>query len=633
MWLILGVALAIYFLHQVVHSVLPHFFLVPPQRWQDQFLKVLNYAKPIYLTTTYKRSSVRRRLILASFVPSYYTNYRNNKLKIAPRDVEAKEEFMRETRRRDVDDPQRRLLYGFFHPYANNGGGGEKVLWEAVKATLNANSKNICVIYTTNLDAEPLEILGKTESKFQITGLDSSRIVFIYLRRFGHLIDSAYWKRFTIIGQLFGTGLLSLEACFEVSPDVWVDTMGLPSSFLVANKVLKIPIIAYVHYPILQEDMFNKLKYQKLGEVLHIRSINDFITYGKFLYWTALYYFYVYLGSLVDITLANGSWTYSHLDKIWSFNKALGNKLEVLYPPCGTEYLTSSASTTAPSIAPSTTPAISLLKKDKLEVRENKLLYLAQFRPEKRHILVLKEYQQFLANEFPNVETSKGNGSIPTLVFAGSCRTSDDTATLEFLKLQVEMLKLEQFVTFEVDIPYSRVVELLTTCKFGLNAMWNEHFGIGVVEYMAKGCIPIVHASAGPYLDIVGAKTNSEQLQQSQPEPGFFFKSYADPDFDPKLQEPEDENGKLAFQVNGKRVLFPTLENLLQDIFVLNSINADALGFEEKLRNMRLQGQELVREKFSNAKFDASWTHHLETLDILEKEYRNERRGKLEKVY
>ncbi|MDC6271865.1 hypothetical protein PP707_06160, partial [Acetobacter pasteurianus] len=277
MWLILGVALAIYFLHQVVHSVLPHFFLVPPQRWQDQFLKVLNYAKPIYLTTTYKRSSVRRRLILASFVPSYYTNYRNNKLKIAPRDVEAKEEFMRETRRRDVDDPQRRLLYGFFHPYANNGGGGEKVLWEAVKATLNANSKNICVIYTTNLDAEPLEILGKTESKFQITGLDSSRIVFIYLRRFGHLIDSAYWKRFTIIGQLFGTGLLSLEACFEVSPDVWVDTMGLPSSFLVANKVLKIPIIAYVHYPILQEDMFNKLKYQKLGEVLHIRSINDFI--------------------------------------------------------------------------------------------------------------------------------------------------------------------------------------------------------------------------------------------------------------------------------------------------------------------------------------------------------------------
>jgi hypothetical protein len=33
--------------------------------------------------------------------------------------------------------------------------------------------------------------------------------------------------------------------------------------------------------------------------------------------------------------------------------------------------------------------------------------------------------------------------------------------------------------------------------------MWNEHFGIGVVEYMASGCIPLAHDSAGPKMDIV----------------------------------------------------------------------------------------------------------------------------------
>merc|ERR1712157_469329 len=33
--------------------------------------------------------------------------------------------------------------------------------------------------------------------------------------------------------------------------------------------------------------------------------------------------------------------------------------------------------------------------------------------------------------------------------------------------------------------------------------MWCEHFGIGVVEFMAAGAIPIAHNSGGPKSDIV----------------------------------------------------------------------------------------------------------------------------------
>jgi alpha-1,2-mannosyltransferase len=39
--------------------------------------------------------------------------------------------------------------------------------------------------------------------------------------------------------------------------------------------------------------------------------------------------------------------------------------------------------------------------------------------------------------------------------------------------------------------------------SIGVNGMWNEHFGIGVVEYLAAGLIPVVHDSGGPKLDIV----------------------------------------------------------------------------------------------------------------------------------
>ncbi len=33
--------------------------------------------------------------------------------------------------------------------------------------------------------------------------------------------------------------------------------------------------------------------------------------------------------------------------------------------------------------------------------------------------------------------------------------------------------------------------------------MTDEHFGIGIIEYMAAGVIPVAHNSGGPQMDIV----------------------------------------------------------------------------------------------------------------------------------
>ncbi|KAK6458144.1 protein required for asparagine-linked oligosaccharide assembly [Scheffersomyces xylosifermentans] len=600
------------FTYQFFTTILPRHFIVPGQNWREKIIKVIEYPKPIYLNVGLKRSSYRRRLILASCQPSFYTNFLNNKIKIQPEDAKNKNnEFFDQMKHRDIQDPKRRILYGFFHPYANNGGGGERVLWQAVKATLDANEKNIAVVYTTNTDAEPLQILRKAEDKFQIADLDSKRVVFIYLRRFGKLIDGAYWKHFTLIGQLVGSMLLALEALSELSTDVWVDTIGLPGSYLPVTFILKLPILAYVHYPIIQNDMFNKLKYKTFTkeEFSGFKfSVRDILETGKLAYWSLIYYFYVYLGSMVDIALANGTWTFNHINSIWSFNKALGHKLETLYPPCGTETLTKDTNFSA--------------------VRENKLLYIAQFRPEKRHSLFIDDYNQFLKSNFPSAKPK----NLPTLVFLGSCRTPDDTATLKSLQAKVEKLNLGDCVEFVVDCSYEEVITWLSRAKFGLNAMWNEHFGIGVVEYLARGVIPLCHASAGPWLDIVTGRDEGDSKADWYNKTGYFFKSFDDPDFDPSIQE-KDSDGFLNFRIEGEEAnqvaSYPTFERLLKYLYV----DSPEVIEEEKLIEMRERGVNLVKEKFSNETFDRKWKSYVADLEELEKDYREETRDKVNMVY
>jgi len=58
-------------------------------------------------------------------------------------------------------------------------------------------------------------------------------------------------------------------------------------------------------------------------------------------------------------------------------------------------------------------------------------------------------------------------------------------------------------VEFLVNVPLPRLRQLLGRARVGLHSMWNEHFGISIVEMQAAGVIPIAHNSGGPKLDIV----------------------------------------------------------------------------------------------------------------------------------
>jgi len=43
--------------------------------------------------------------------------------------------------------------------------------------------------------------------------------------------------------------------------------------------------------------------------------------------------------------------------------------------------------------------------------------------------------------------------------------------------------------------------------------MWNEHFGIGVVEMMAAGLVTIAHDSGGPKSDIITSPWNGKACE------------------------------------------------------------------------------------------------------------------------
>lgn len=439
--------------------------------------------------------------------------------------------------------------YGFFHPYCNAGGGGEKVLWQAVQATLDYNPKNKVVIYTGDKESSVDEILRNVVKRFDID-FDKSRVDFKFLKRRA-LVDPKTWPFLTLLGQAVGSVVLAYEATKLYKPDIWVETMGYPFTYPLVSHRLGVPIIAYVHYPVMSKDMLGKLK-------ISFTSIFGIKQSLKYVYWKAFMWAYSFVGSYVDITLTNSTWTNNHIKSIWKGSK----DISVLYPPCSTEKFS--------DLSP---PFMSRWD------RKNTIVCIAQFRPEKRHDLIIQEYAKFLKTA--NLD------SAPKLVLIGSIRGKADEIYVENLKSQAEKLNIpNSHIKFILDAKYEVIQEYLLNSSFGLNAMWNEHFGIAVVEYVASGLIPVVHASAGPLLDIVvpwDAEAGDQAAESTiHNRTGFFFKSETDPDY----ANLEDKSQ------------YPSLAEAL--------VSVSNLTDKEKL-DITDRGKICVLNKFSDVRFNQEW--------------------------
>lgn len=387
------------------------------------------------------------------------------------------------------ENPHSGPVIGVFHPYCNSGGGGERVLWAAVKIIQNKHPNAHIAIYTGDLDVDPEQIIRKVEKSFEIKLEPGIEFIYLHRRRW---VEAETYPYFTLLGQSLGSMWLGLEALNALQPDIYIDTMGYAFTYPIFKYLGGCIVGSYTHYPTISTDMLRHI-YRRAVSHNNRRAIarNPFLSAGKMIYYKLFALLYGFVGRRADSIMVNSSWTEGHINSIWKCPL----KTHRVYPPCDVEHLTK-------------LPLQDDDKKDYIRI-----ISLGQFRPEKDHPLMLRTMYELRSIVSEDVWEKI------RLIFIGSCRNSEDETRVKDMQDLSKHLALEDSVEFKLNIPYSELILELQKGMIGLHAMWNEHFGISIVECMAAGLIMIAHASGGPKADIIETQITSQTgFLASQPE-------------------------------------------------------------------------------------------------------------------
>lgn len=122
---------------------------------------------------------------------------------------------------------RRTRTLAFLHPYCNDGGGGERVLWAAIRSLVShplfENRGWRIVVYTGD-EASDAQIRHLAAARFGIEVPSCVHFVRLSLRA---MTEAKYYPVATLVGQAVGSVLLAAEAVCRAPPDVLVDTTGL----------------------------------------------------------------------------------------------------------------------------------------------------------------------------------------------------------------------------------------------------------------------------------------------------------------------------------------------------------------------------------------------------------------------
>jgi len=358
----------------------------------------------------------------------------------------------------------RNRTVAFFHPYCDAGGGGEKVLWEAVRAIKEAHPDYSIFIYTGD-DAAEDAILARAVSRFNLTLPDDIRLIKLKYR---WLVEASTWPYFTLAGQSIGSIILALEAVIKLNPEIMIDSMGYSFTYplfrLCGSKVG-----CYIHYPTISTDMLKKVKNR--GDSFNNDSRiakSTILTNAKLVYYKLFAWAYSLCGKCSQSVMTNSSWTANHINSLWNVDS------KKIYPPCDVSRFSSIPLTS--------------------DRDPNLLISLAQFRPEKNHSDQVRAFS-ILKNNIPNRPIK--------FVMAGGVRNEGDEKRANDIEALASEYGLENDISVERNISFERMQQLFKTAQCAIHTMKDEHFGITCVEFKASGILTCAHNSAGPAQDIL----------------------------------------------------------------------------------------------------------------------------------
>uniref|UniRef100_A0A1I7WUN6 GDP-Man:Man(3)GlcNAc(2)-PP-Dol alpha-1,2-mannosyltransferase n=1 Tax=Heterorhabditis bacteriophora TaxID=37862 RepID=A0A1I7WUN6_HETBA len=329
-----------------------------------------------------------------------------------------------------------REVIAFFHPYCNAGGGGERVLWCAIR-TMQKRWPNLqYIVYSGDANSSKEQILLRAKQRFGIE-VNPRNVNFIFLR-FRRLVEADLYPRFTLVAQTVAGLFLGLEALWRLNPGVFIDSMGYPLTLPLFKWIAGSQVIAYVHYPVISCDMIDLVSRRETSyNNADVIAQSNMLSHAKLLYYRIFAFFYGLAGKAADVVMVNGSWTAGHISRIWCRSDT-----NTLFPPCDVSTFLSLDQTS-----------------------EERLIHLT---------------------------------------IAGGCRNTEDLERVKSLQNNVVEMGLEACVFWKLNATYEELLDALSESLISIHTMWNEHFGISVVEGMAAGTVMLAHDSAGgPQMDIV----------------------------------------------------------------------------------------------------------------------------------
>lgn len=296
------------------------------------------------------------------------------------------------------------------------------------------------------------------------------------------LLEAWLYPRCTMVLQALGSLAVAVEAIARYRPDVFLDTMGYSFVYPLVKWMIGggCRVACYIHYPTISTDMLARVEdraeaHNNAGFIARSGILSSLKSY----YYQLFSKVYGYAGKKSDLIMVNSSWTCGHISSLWG----VSSRAKLIFPPCDIAKFTS----------------LEILPYE--EKLMKKIVSIGQFRPEKDHALQLRSFKRLL-----ELVSDRG-GDIEAvevqLVLVGGCRGPEDQQRVDRLQDLAVELNIQDQVEWRVNMPFTELTDLLQESCVGLHTMWNEHFGISVVEMQAAGLITVAHDSGGPQMDIV----------------------------------------------------------------------------------------------------------------------------------